>query len=648
MAIPNAGTSPDTSAEVDHQNTLSVSGPSGYAGDQDETTNDDYNDKTVDENYSAKPLIATSAFFNGLLFDCVAVMVPIAFLIFAIIGIQSKNKEMGQREETLLNVARYLATGFPYCFAMVFGRTLQTVISWRMERGADCLSHAYLSRSLALGGTLIAPFQIRLGHWLPVLLVILWAFSPLGSQASLRFISLQTRIAHTPSNSPVVYPFPQATDNSECGNCQADAHNSMLLAAFLSIPKTGQAFEDSWGNIKIPLLEDGHGRTGINGWETVTWQPDLQYTSLIGVPLLLPPDHGNMTFTLESWYWGLENTTVWEANSTAPLLQGLHEYNGTTRLHNFTGLNRLWQFAIPSSTNTTSTGPIPLTFETTAGDSLTLDNSLNVSYTYGPGTGTVRLDALLVQKPVELNVTCAFSSCNVTDVRKSTMPPEYDYGSDRDHLINWFFTHFKGAFPLMHTGTPFSGALEAYLYDSTRNPYNLLDSTNTWIDLTNMSAQVLKRRLTQVINTYWIVDNEFGNAAGGFNESSNTWMNVRSAVKNATVTTANFQEYLHCDDRWAAVLCISSIMLLLEALASTILSFFRLAPDCTDFLSALTLNDGRLILEGGSSLDEYERVRLLRDVRLKVGDARSWEQVGQTIIAQDGHVGDLKKKRLYW
>ncbi|KAK8128623.1 hypothetical protein PG984_009731 [Apiospora sp. TS-2023a] len=361
-----------------------------------------------------------------------------------------------------------------------------------------------------------------------------------------------------------------------------------------------------------------------------------------------------MTFIMESWYWELENATVWETNSRGPLLQGIYEYNNTKLLTNFTGVDDLWQVAIPKFFNSSLHSAIPFTFEATTVVPLSYHNSLDVSYIYGSknqslAEPTVRLEALLVQKHVNLNVSCTVLSCNVTNLQSRNEASEYDSAGDRNYLLKYLFPHFRGAFQLEHSGSPKSGVLEAYLYDPSQNPYNVLNEHYFDIGLTNVSAEDLGRRLTQVLNAYWIVDNQFLNAAGGFNGTSDRYWSLQSKyLRNSTVTIANYQDFLLCDNGWAAILCISSIMLLLAALASAILSFFRLAPDCTDFLSALTLHDGRLMLEGGSSMDEYERVRLLKDVRLKVGDVRSWEQVGQTLIAQDGHVGDLRKKPIYW
>lgn len=535
-----------------------------------------------------------------------------------------------------------------------------------MERGVDCLSHAYLSRSLTLGGTLVAPMHIRLSHWLPAVLIVLWALSPLGSQASLRFISLQTRPRHDQLPTPAYYSYPQATWESACGNCQAREHNSIFSAAFLPLAKTGPSFQDTWGNIKIPLLKDTNETTNANGWRNVTWHPDIHYTSLIGNPLLLPTGLENMSFTMDTWYWELENATLWDANTTQPLLLGIHEYNNSYLLTNYTGTSRLWQFAVPESLERAriwsandplafaniSTPGIPITLEISRPSTYGyLHNSLDFLYKYGDSKAddyALRLEAFVVQRPVELNVSCTIASCNVTDIRTTQIVEGLSMKQNEVYFLTWFLSHFRDAFPAKSTGSPMSGILEAYLSDPSQNSYGVGGAYTPFIDLTGISAGDLGRRLSQVINAYWIVDNQFYNAAGGFNITSRPWDQHKDFIRNSTITTTYYQTYLYCDSRWAIALCMSSIILLLAALASAVLSFFRLAPDCTDFLSALTLNDGRIMLEGGSSLDEYDRVRLLKDVRLKIGDSRSWEQIGHTSIAQDRHVGDLKKKRLYW
>ncbi|KAK8051007.1 hypothetical protein PG993_002392 [Apiospora rasikravindrae] len=630
MALPATSTVPDPSVEVDHQQVLLVPAPIVQPEAPDDAASDTYNAECIQNTecrHKAQELIPSSRFINGLLID---LFYWLPLLLRPGIWQNTANRslfahgERGRLPQPCLSQSKFESRWNTHCSIAYQDWALATVSSHRTM-----------------------------------------GILPLGSQASLRFISIQSSPVRKQLDIAAQYSYPQVTWESACVACKLDARNSMFQAAFLPFPNTWKAPQDSWGNLKIPLIEDINSGDAIEGWRDVSMQPEVLYTSVVGIPLLLPSGNGNMTFTMESWYWNLENATLWAANSTGPLLQSTREFNHSNRLTNFTGINGIWQFAVPDSmrelristnekdalSNSSSVTGIPITFEA-AVSGRPLNNAFNVSYTYGipskdePQRST-RLDAVLVQRPVELNVTCTISSCSVTHLRARRLAAKYISMDDSYYLIKYFFPHITQAFINEHHGTPQIGVLEAYLYDPSRNPYVVLRESLD-LDLTGISAKTLGNRLSQVINAYWMVENQFLNAAGGLNTPFDAMDSARNATRNSTITAVNDQEYLHCDNRWAVALCMPSIMLLLAALASTVLSFFRLAPDCTDFLSALTLNDGRLLLEGGSSLDEYERVRLLKDVRLKVGDVRSWEQVGQTIIAQDGHVGPLKKKRMYW
>ncbi|KAF2687453.1 hypothetical protein K458DRAFT_386271 [Lentithecium fluviatile CBS 122367] len=104
-------------------------------------------------------------------------------LVFVIIGYRAGGNVIDSQEGKLLNVARIVATAFPYIFALIFGRMLRSALARSLKKGVDCLSFAYLSRSCTFGGAYTTPFQIRCRHWLPSLLLVPGAFSPLESQA---------------------------------------------------------------------------------------------------------------------------------------------------------------------------------------------------------------------------------------------------------------------------------------------------------------------------------------------------------------------------------------------------------------------------------------------------------------------------------
>src|SRR6202044_933668 len=103
--------------------------------------------------------------------------------------------------DTLSRLTQQQATtAYPYFFAFVLGRTLNNALKWRLEKGVNALSFAYLSQSTTLAQTYLAPLSLRSLHWLPMVLCFIWALSPLGSQATLRFLSSQDRNVQSASS----------------------------------------------------------------------------------------------------------------------------------------------------------------------------------------------------------------------------------------------------------------------------------------------------------------------------------------------------------------------------------------------------------------------------------------------------------------
>jgi hypothetical protein len=93
-------------------------------------------------------------------------------------------------------------------------------------------------------------------------------------------------------------------------------------------------------------------------------------------------------------------------------------------------------------------------------------------------------------------------------------------------------------------------------------------------------------------------------------------------VRDATVTVTNKRDVFHTDSARETLFFISTILMLLIMIASVVLNgFFRLAPDATDAITAMSLDNDVVLLPEGSHLHANERTRLLRDVHLKLGDA---------------------------
>ncbi|KAF2687452.1 hypothetical protein K458DRAFT_386270 [Lentithecium fluviatile CBS 122367] len=203
---------------------------------------------------------------------------------------------------------------------------------------------------------------------------------------------------------------------------------------------------------------------------------------------------------------------------------------------------------------------------------------------------------MLTQKPVELRVACAVSVCNVINVCHISMNPNYNSAADR-----------------------------SYFRKSIRHP--LLVLAFYYGGLRRITAGDLALRLTQILTSYWIADKYFALAVGNLDVADSTLSDV-NALQKSNITAITTQDIRYCDHAWAALLCVSTLLMLFAAVASAVLSFLRLAPECMDFLSAMTLSDGKTVLGTGSYLDADEGIRLLKDVRTKVGDVKAKEQSG--------------------
>lgn len=494
--------------------------------------------------------------------------------------------------------------------------------------------------------------KLRSFHWLPVVLILLWAVSPVGSQSSLRFLFLEESVVPTTLAERLAYVYPMSTFATSQGSWQADAHYSIFLSFFLSTSLYQHAAQDPWGNIKIPLVDSGIISESTDHWIQTPWHPDNLYSAISGIPFTRPQGVANISFQLQSWYWELENATLWELGSSGPLLEATTITSGSSTMRNYTATGLQWQFAIPASWNYTVSSTIPISFEVTRSGS-PIQNSPNQSYQYAYNgddwrvRAATRLDCVLVQKPVELNVSCTPSACNVSALRYTAFDANYSVENDLLVVQQRFLWHLAGAFPVEHAGTPVYGVLEAYLQDPGQNPYNLLNTTGD-PDLTQLDARTMAKRLSQVLNTYWLVDNQFANAAGGFDGRSRLKGGSTPDIKNSSVTSLSAQDFLRRNDTWFVLLCVSTLLMVFASIVSLALTLLRVAPDATDFLSALTLNAaGSSLPDCSSYLDGDERVRVLKDTRLAIGDMQPNQSIGRIGIGQEGNLHALRKGRLY-
>ena len=187
-----------------------------------------------------------------------------------------------------------------------------------------------------MAGSVIAVFTWSIFQYSSLVLLVLWAFNPLGSQASFRGIYLTDTVGH--GTGKISYYDPNITvqvalSNFAGGSTRAnpmirglysaalydvmsniqyvDNDNTTFIETIMTLgghQAAGvQAATDAWGNVRIPNIEylDQYDPSHPHEWIQVPWRDQLQnYSSLVGDRFdgLDRSFTGNTTFSMTSSY----------------------------------------------------------------------------------------------------------------------------------------------------------------------------------------------------------------------------------------------------------------------------------------------------------------------------------------------------------
>ena len=152
-------------------------------------------------------------------------------------------------------------------------------------------------------------------------LILLWAFSPAGGQASLRLLSVTTRdlnststVAYMNSGNQTSMLFDDLQTTFTYG--QVD---SIYTAALLSSPSIKQRPQDLWNNVKVPDMSSlNASAANAEGWLPVP-KDNVTYSSLLGYPIAGVSSTGSSSFNMNSYYYNIQCQRLWHVefpNST--------------------------------------------------------------------------------------------------------------------------------------------------------------------------------------------------------------------------------------------------------------------------------------------------------------------------------------------
>ncbi|KAJ4384221.1 hypothetical protein N0V86_001068 [Didymella sp. IMI 355093] len=401
-------------------------------------------------------------------------------------------------------------------------------------------------------------------------LLMLWALSPLGGQASLRLMS--RGYAETLSSSKVRYMttgpggtmWGLSSTYVDSGKF-ADA-GALYTAALLAPLATKLGSEDPWGNVKIPDLASlSHLRPNASGWIEVpgSFADPESYSSLVGLPVVGLPVNGSSIFTMEDTY-----LTVNCSDFTQ------HPYPGNDTATNFlqTNYTKLEEIA-PGQVWFNKTEQQPFSAFSVANDgssraSFFLDTTrsfpwgvhekpeehdINISrldafvghyntsilsdqemstkrellyvsqYAIGEDSDALGLNVAkcaLAQNHVEVLVHCDGSRCATRKMRTSTTDtrPTAMTGFEHGTILTGFATRFPTAVTFNIGSSP----TEIFISNTSAFPFvqqvGHLSTKSSFTDLSQLSPELFSKRLSLVLNTYYQLSTQptgyFGGLSG--------------------------------------------------------------------------------------------------------------------------------------
>ncbi|CAN9181685.1 unnamed protein product [Alternaria alternata] len=604
------------------------------------------------------------------------------FFVFSLV-VMSYDGDLTSENPTattvLTRATKYSPTIFPLLFASVVGRAAHAILLWRLEKGEQIQVLDTLATSTSLTNTVTSQFQLRQISALSVLLVIIWMLSPIGGQASLRQMSIETVVNRSDSSIRYVVPFKEFNN---WGSREFSAPNTLFVSAMFAGSSTKASPVDLWGNVKMPKIEhyEKTAKPDSNGWfKTRSGDNDLAaYVSFVGIPIDGVKNKTATTdyeFHLQTEYLQLtcaffEDTRTYgpyPSNYTELLPSDAEHVTGTRSVIWWSG--DVWNRSKKA-------------FETL--------KPFNFSYVEYDGAASCSVK----NSYVEVEVLCAVNStCQAVQVRRSQLPqlpPTVTLMNDGGTLrmvMLWMMSSIG-----FQDG---NSAIPPILEDYLRDPSLVMsgDITSTVVQDTTpawpISDEALSDRFSQLLNSYWSCIYGIYTLTGGINDataylwdtnitflppkrnlsnagftyidpnSSGSYNFSNDGSKKSKVWTSQGNKYEHIEvimahRPWAATLAIASLVLIAFSLVPPLVRHFLTAGQdiAMNFSSLATRNNTHVpIPAGGSFLPASDRFRLLKNLRLRFADAESKSDVGNLVIAAQGveraEYSRVRKGRLY-
>ncbi|KAJ4855546.1 hypothetical protein T069G_08914 [Trichoderma breve] len=598
------------------------------------------------------PILRTKALLEGISASIFFICFSLLLLGFgAVVARKDKQIVYQPTWNTIHGISLKLGTIFPIVFAAVVGRAIRTFTAWRLEHGTRLAFVEQMMGSLTLGSALLTTYSLQALNILTAILAIIWAMSPLGSQAALLMITTEP-VAAT-NHTQLVY-FDTIIRNASSGisgtsgttfigsNSEvtfAASLNGLYNACLLQSNLTRNSNNDLWGNVKIPDIVKSQLTNGDDDWLLVGNASGIVYSSLLGIPISGLQAALNTTFHVETAYLSLFCQNITINDSRLPITNfGTNSTVSTSAEVSQPWINQTICATTPNSFNICLDGFYNVTQFGGFGSVSSFGNGTDfffpartLSFQTFPNTASAKLVAQcpITTVYVESSISCNGTNCTVVAMRPSKLPhPESNYTglSFGDAFLDFGKALAKSVGQSIHASS--SSTTEAFLL----NPDQAGLGGSTGLDFTNIDVHEVPARLQQIINTYWYGSFNPSSTMGGFVSGTAPASNQTAA---AVISIEHVRYTVHW--KWLALFVVTAATMALCALVSLFLTFKVRGPDVLGYVSTTVANSEYIHTGRGveSVMGGAERARVYGSIRLRLMDVHSEQPVGFIAIAEN-------------
>lgn len=498
-----------------------------------------------------------------------------------------------------------------------------------------------LAGSTSLTSTVTSLVKLRIFSVLGIALIVIWAFSPIGGQASFRQLSLGS----TTNNESTSFTYMvnganmfQYDDSDRQTYFQVT--NGLFIASIIAPLATKLSSTDTWGNVKVPFIEPYENATTPDeqGWYAVNGN-DTVYSSLVGIPISGTDRHSVFhVANVETSYIQLECPIVNGKWITAPD-DGLTCGTGACMWSTDNSTRRV-------ESKKSELKPRSLIYETW---DVTGCSQCSMTTTY-----------------VEIEVKCLpTSKCAVSKLRRSRGPhPPPAYVSMDSYWHSWDL--FRYAFVTSVVGHPTYPTVVQYYLKAPEDPMTrfLAALNGASSKAKPPSDELFALRLGQLINTYWTCLQAWRAITGGmtpetaYMEGTNTSASFGHFLTNSSTTSGSRSHstpVIESHSSWVITLLVASLIMVIASLISPVVRIFLTrGPDIMFNISGLATRNSAFVSlpENGTFMASSDRARLLKNTKVRFGDVEGDSDVGRLAIGSlDAHdalrVEAIRKSRHY-